>query len=221
MEYGNGIMGDMCIHMLDMVRWMLGLGWPKSISSAGGILVAEGRQLEHFRHAVGDVRLRRACRWSGSTAPGATRWTRSTRGPRPSTATRARSRPACIRYEFTPVGKKAPSLSGTPLLEFDKYPEDKTEKDLEKHVASALRWHWKDFLKARETRGKPVADIEQGHISTASCILANLSMDLGRSLAWDGEKQQVVGDAEANARLAAPTAPRGCIRSQRERRAKR
>src|SRR5438552_12350420 len=28
MEHGNGIMGDMCIHMLDMVRWMLGLGSP-------------------------------------------------------------------------------------------------------------------------------------------------------------------------------------------------
>ena len=28
MEYGNGIVGDMCIHMLDMVRWMLDLGWP-------------------------------------------------------------------------------------------------------------------------------------------------------------------------------------------------
>ena len=39
MEYGNGIVGDMCIHMLDMVRWMLGLGWPKRVSSAGGILV--------------------------------------------------------------------------------------------------------------------------------------------------------------------------------------
>src|SRR6202012_2149764 len=39
MEYGNGIMGDMCVHMLDMVRWMLDLGWPTTISSVGGILV--------------------------------------------------------------------------------------------------------------------------------------------------------------------------------------
>ena len=39
MEYGNGIVGDMCMHMLDMVRWMLDLGWPTRISSAGGILV--------------------------------------------------------------------------------------------------------------------------------------------------------------------------------------
>src|SRR4051794_10953606 len=39
MEYGNGIVGDMCVHMLDMARWMLGLGWPKSVDSSGGILV--------------------------------------------------------------------------------------------------------------------------------------------------------------------------------------
>ncbi|MGD0897894.1 MAG: Gfo/Idh/MocA family oxidoreductase, partial [Thermoguttaceae bacterium] len=42
MEYGNGIVGDMCVHMLDMVRWMLGLGWPKRIASTGGILVRKG-----------------------------------------------------------------------------------------------------------------------------------------------------------------------------------
>ena len=39
MEYGNGIVGDMCVHMLDMVRWMLDLGMPARISSAGGILI--------------------------------------------------------------------------------------------------------------------------------------------------------------------------------------
>ena len=42
MEYGNGIVGDMCVHMLDMVRWMLDLGWPKRVGSSGGILVDKG-----------------------------------------------------------------------------------------------------------------------------------------------------------------------------------
>src|SRR5262245_24254043 len=32
MEYGNGIMGDMCIHILDIARWMLALGWPRRVS---------------------------------------------------------------------------------------------------------------------------------------------------------------------------------------------
>ena len=39
MEYSNGIMGDMCVHMLDTARWMLDLGWPKRVSSTGGIYV--------------------------------------------------------------------------------------------------------------------------------------------------------------------------------------
>ena len=36
MEYGNGTIGDMGIHMVDMVRWMMDRGWPKRISSTGG-----------------------------------------------------------------------------------------------------------------------------------------------------------------------------------------
>ncbi|HUG91634.1 MAG TPA: hypothetical protein VML55_12410 [Planctomycetaceae bacterium] len=44
----------------------------------------------------------------------------------------------------------------------------------------------------------------QGHISTASCILANLSMSLGLTLQWDAEKERVVGDEEANRLLRRP-----------------
>ena len=44
MEYGNGITGDMCVHMYDTVRWMLDLGWPKKITATGGIYVqTEGK----------------------------------------------------------------------------------------------------------------------------------------------------------------------------------
>ena len=62
----------------------------------------------------------------------------------------------------------------------------------------------KDFLAAIATRGRPVADIEQGYISTTSCILANLSMQLGRTLTWDAQAGHVVGDDEANRLLRRP-----------------
>jgi hypothetical protein len=75
---------------------------------------------------------------------------------------------------------------------------------LELHVASAIRGHMRDLLNAIGSRSKPIADIEQGHISTASCILANLSLKLGRSLTWDSTKQEVVGDTEANKLLRRP-----------------
>ncbi len=58
-----------------------------------------------------------------------------------------------------------------------------------------------DFLKAIPKNGRPIADIEEGHISTASCILANLSMQTGRQLTYDPETRTIPGDAEATALL--------------------
>jgi hypothetical protein len=62
----------------------------------------------------------------------------------------------------------------------------------------------KNFLENIASRGRPVADIEQGYISTASCILANLSMKLNRSLRWDPQSQMIIGDDEANKLLSRP-----------------
>jgi hypothetical protein len=87
-------------------------------------------------------------------------------------------------------------------MELEKFPEDANEKGLEKYVAPAIRGHMRDWLQAVSTRGKPVADVEQGHISSASCILANLSADLHRTLAWDPAAHLVRGDGEANRLLA-------------------
>ena len=89
-------------------------------------------------------------------------------------------------------------------FELEQFPEDKTEKDLEKHVAPAIRGHMKDFLAAIDQRTKPVADIEQGYISTTSCILANMALDLGRTLEWDPLKGEVRNDKKANELLARP-----------------
>jgi hypothetical protein len=72
------------------------------------------------------------------------------------------------------------------------------------NAAPATRLHMKDFLAAVGTRGRPVADIEAGHISTASCILANISMKLGRPLVYDPTKRVVPGDAEATKLLQRP-----------------
>ena len=97
-------------------------------------------------------------------------------------------------------------LNGTPVHrdfvdEREKYPEDEQHQETELFAAPATRRHFEDFLAARRNRERPVADIEEGHISTACCILANLSMELGRSLAWDAAAGRVVNDDEANHRL--------------------
>ena len=86
----------------------------------------------------------------------------------------------------------------------EKYPEDVTEKDIELNAAPATRIHMLDFLAAIDQGILPKADIQEGHISTASCILANLAMKVNRPLVYDPTKRIVVNDSEATALLTRP-----------------
>ena len=99
------------------------------------------------------------------------------------------------RYDFIPT--KGKPIHRDCVYEREQFPEDVGEKDIELHAAPATRGHMRDFLQAIENKSRPVADIEEGHISTASCILANLSMDLNRPLVYDPVKRIVPGDDEA------------------------
>jgi predicted dehydrogenase len=203
MEYGNGIMGDMGVHMFDMTRWMLGLGWPKRISSSGGILVEKSSkanisdtQLATFEYD--DVKIVWQHRTWGDPPDPKYTWGATLYGDK------GTLKAGVYSYDFTSPVKGVAPVHKDVTYELEQYPEDKTEKDLEKHCAPAIRHHMLDFLAAIASRGKPVADIEEGHISTTSCILANLSMGLGRTLAYDPRSGRVPGDEQANRLLARP-----------------
>jgi predicted dehydrogenase len=202
MEYGNGIMGDMCIHMFDMTRWMLDLGWPLRISSTGGIRVdkASKANIPDTQSATfdfGDLSVVWQHRSWGAAADPKYPWGATFYGDK------GTLKESVYGYDFIPLGEGKP-IHREVGYELDEYPEDKTEKDLERHIAPALRGHMKDMLAAIASRGRPVADIEQGYISTTSCLLANLSMKLGRTLTWDGKEGRVIGDDEANRLLTRP-----------------
>jgi len=204
MEYGNGIMGDMCIHMLDTVRWMLKLGWPRRVASTGGILVQrEGKsniadtqtatfEFDDF-NAVWQHRT-----WGMPPDPDYP-WALFIYGDK------GTLKASTMQADFIPRDTNAKPLHFDCLYEREQYPEDLTEKDIELNAAPATRRHMLDFLAAVENRGRPVADIDEGHISTASCILANISMQLGgRPLSYDPSQRVVLGDEEATRLLRRP-----------------
>lgn len=58
--------------------------------------------------------------------------------------------------------------------------------------------HVKNFLAAIRDGGVLNADALTGHLSTSLCHLGNIATRLGRSLAFDPEREQIVGDEEAN-----------------------
>jgi predicted dehydrogenase len=197
MEYGNGIVGDMCIHMYDMVRWMMDLGVPKSVSSTGGILIDKNSkanitdtQTATFDHP--NVKIVWTHRTWGTAPDPAYPWAAIFYGDK------GTLKASVMGYDFVPVDKGGKAIHKDVKYELEEYPEDKTEPQLEKHVAPAIRHHMMDFLAAIDKRSKPVADIEQGYISTAACILANMSLQLGRTLQWDHQQGRVLHDEEAN-----------------------
>ncbi|MEM9675567.1 MAG: Gfo/Idh/MocA family oxidoreductase, partial [Bacteroidota bacterium] len=202
MEYGNGIVGDMCVHMLDTVRWMLDLGWPQEISSQGGIFVQkEGKSnISDTQSAVFEY-PELNCVWQhrswGAPADPEYPWSFKLFGEHGTLAG------STMQADFFPYEKGDP-IHFDVLYEKEKFPEDVTEDRIELNAAPATRLHMLDFLNAIENNSKPVADVMNGHISTASCILANVSMAVERPLVYDPEKMIVVDDAEATKLLQRP-----------------
>jgi predicted dehydrogenase len=202
MEYGNGIVGDMCVHMLDMTRWMLGLGWPTRVSSSGGIFIDKASKAnitdtQTATFEFNDLRVIWQHRSWGEANDAKFPWGATFYGDK------GTLKVDVFGYEFTPFGG-GETIRRNVTYEFVEYPEDRTEKDLERHVAPAVRYHMKNFLQAIDARSRPVSDIEEGFISASSCILANDSLKLGRGLEWDPKMRRVVADDEANKLLARP-----------------
>jgi predicted dehydrogenase len=202
MEYGNGIVGDMCIHMLDAVRWLLDLGMPTRVGSTGGILVDTGK-----RANISDTQTASFDFPSLKVV-----WTHRTWGDPPDPkypwgltlyGDKGTLKASVYSYDFVPHGGGTPVHEDV-VYEYEQFPGDRTEKDLERHVAPAIRGHMKDLLACMASRGRPVADIEEGYMSTTACILANISMQVGRSITWDHAKGQAVEDDEVNRLLGRP-----------------
>ncbi|QNL50152.1 Gfo/Idh/MocA family oxidoreductase [Olivibacter sp. SDN3] len=202
MEYGNGITGDMCVHMFDTVRWLLQLKWPKRVNATGGIYVQkEGKSnIADTQTAIFEYDELN-CIWQhrtwGDPADPEYPWAFVIYGDK------GTLKGSTMKYEFIPTGKGDRIVKDV-VYEKEKFPEDLNEPRIELNAAPATRSHMLNLLSAIENDHLPVADIEEGHISTASCILANLSMQLNRPLIYDSQKKICINDPEATKLLRRP-----------------
>jgi predicted dehydrogenase len=205
MEFSNGIIGDMGVHMLDTVRFLMDLDWPKSIRSEGGILVdkkgkANTTDTQVATFDYNDLKVTWQHRSWGLAPRPELDWTKqwgvTFYGELGSL------RLTSVDYEFIPAGDGERVRGDAVTEELDASNPDYDAID--RAAAVAERAHWRDFLDAIETRKDPVASIEEGQISSASCVLANMAMKLQRSLTYNGLSRTVRGDREANELLARP-----------------
>jgi predicted dehydrogenase len=61
-------------------------------------------------------------------------------------------------------------------------------------------WH-RTFVDCVKLRRQPPVDLEQSHQATVCCHLGNIAYHTRRTIRWDGQSEQILGDDEAAAML--------------------
>jgi len=93
------------------------------------------------------------------------------------------------------------SLKGKPVedLETNPLPADALVKLYKgKEPGDERNRHMLNFFECCVDRTQPISDVYTHHRAMTTCHLSNIAIRLGRKLTWDPEKQEIVGDAEAN-----------------------
>src|SRR6266849_748853 len=179
-DYSGGMVITWGVHMLDSVRHLLGLGWPSSVSASGGRYVLDDmRETPDTLVAAFDYpNLTVTCSVQHANAF-------SWGNPR-------------IDHGIQFLGTR-----GTMLLTRDGYrvlPEGDNTNVIQSTsgLDAGDGAHQRRFLEAVRSRKPPACGIREGHISTASLQLANISYRTGRKIVWGETRQEITGDPEAS-----------------------
>jgi predicted dehydrogenase len=85
-----------------------------------------------------------------------------------------------------------------PGITLDLPPQEEIDKWHDKRALWQAQYHMGFWLECIPGRKTPNADVEIGHRSVSLGHLSNIARKLNRKLRWDPEKEQFVGDAEAD-----------------------
>ncbi len=183
LDYANGTIADWGIHWFDQILWWTEEQWPKRVFSAAA---------RHIKQDSTDAPDTQIATFEFETFTAV--WEHRTYA-----GNNAEKAPlGCYFYgtegtfhmgwrdgwTFYPAGKDGQVLHEEPKLN---EPDSQNIKEL-----------FADFLAAIREKRRPVCDIEIGHRSTNMSLLGMLSWRAGRSIDWDGAKETIVNDAEAN-----------------------
>ncbi|HEX5446069.1 MAG TPA: Gfo/Idh/MocA family oxidoreductase [Pirellulales bacterium] len=183
LNYANGQLGDWGIHWMDQILWWTEEKYPKRIYSTGA------RHIRRDNTTAPDTQVA-AFEFESFTAEWEHRLYAGNDAEKHNLGCYFYGTGGTFHmgwedgWTFYPMGRAKQPLHEDPKL---------NEPDKQN-----IRELFADFLKCIKTGARPVCDIEIGHRSTNMSLLAMLSLKLGRSIEWDGEKEVIVGDDEAN-----------------------
>jgi predicted dehydrogenase len=197
LDYSNGQLGDWGVHWLDQVLWWSEEPYPHRVYCTGGrdiagpsVLTDKEQTSDAPDHQVAVYDFQKfTCVWEHRRFAG-------------------------NRAEKHGIGAYFYGTKGTLHIGWQDgwtfYPADAKadtiheDAQLQQPDGHNLKLLWADFLAGIETGRKSVANIEVGHRSSVLPLLGMISWRTGRSLRWDGDKEQILDDPEASKLLSRP-----------------
>ena len=213
--YGNGDIGNQGIHQIDDARWGLGMRFPNKISAIGGhFMFDDDQQTPNTLHCGFEYYIPNAKpkmlefevrHWM--TNHEAEIGTPELGTPKP-------KRPAVVSSQMPPVG--APNTIGAIFYGSKGYlamgdedaqtwkswmgegqepgpgGESRNDDDTVRNFQN-----WIDCVRSRRSEDLD-APVQEAYVSAGLMQLANVSYRVGRTLHFDPETEQVIGDDEAN-----------------------
>ncbi len=193
-DTGNGDIGNQGVHEMDIARWGMGVGLPKSVVSTGGKFAYDDMQetpnTQTAAFDYGDKEILFEVRGLLTGNEG-----------------------GLPRRGANTIGNLFYGTEGWMAIDsdgFQVYKGESNEKIMDEKAGPGI-WdtkpHMQNFIDACKSRKHTDlhADVETGAMSAAMCHLANTSYRLGgKKLGFDAAKMQYVNDAEANKMLTRP-----------------
>ena len=197
LDYANGTLGDWGVHWLDQVLWWSEEKYPRRIFCGGGRPVA-GAPVLNDQEQTSDAPDHQAavfefenftCTWehrhfagNGAEKHKIGAYFYGTKG-----MLHIGWRDG---WTFYPSNERSQSVHENSQLQ---------EPD-----GHNLKLLWADFLEAISQKHPPTAGIEVAHRASVLPLLGMVSWRLGRSIEWDGAKEEIIGDPKASQLLSRP-----------------
>lgn len=209
-DYGNGDLGNQGVHQVDVARWGMGVGFPNRVSAMGGHFMFNDDQQTpndlncsfEFDQPDGKRRMITFEVRHWITNHEAEIGTQGLGAPEPKKSAGAKLGPTAGSHNTIGnifYGSDGYLSTGDEDAATYKVWHGRDQEEQSPVQGGSELAHYQNFIDCVASRNKADlnAPIEEGHTSAGLVHLANASYRLGRTIQFDPQTREVIGDEEA------------------------